>query len=403
MTSRTRLRIGFGVVLGLALVALGCGGGAKDELVIGEYGSLTGNDADFGQSTKRGMELALDQLVAQKQGKIGGLPVRVVVEDDQGKPEEAATVVQKLVNQDRVLAVIGEVASGRSLAAAPICQEAGVPMISPSSTNPKVTEVGDYIFRMCFIDPFQGTVMAKFTAQNLGLKKVAILTDNKNAYSVGLTQFFKESFVALGGQVVTEQSYGSGDTDFRSQLTAIKAKSPQAIYLPGYYTEAGLIARQARELGIQVPILGGDGWESDQLIGIGGPALEGCYYSNHFAADNPDPRLQEFLKTYAAKYSGQEPNAIVGLAFDAGVVLFQCMDSLATRDPQAFKGLSSAHAGSAERKAACKQLRDLIAATRNFPGVTGNITLDANRNASKPAVVLEIKGGKKVYNTTINP
>jgi branched-chain amino acid transport system substrate-binding protein len=403
MTSRTRLRSGFGLVLGLALVAAGCGGAAKDELVVGEYGSLTGNDADFGQSTKRGMELALDQLVAQKQGKIGGLKVRVVVEDDQGKPEEAATVVQKLVNQDRVLAVIGEVASGRSLAAAPICQEAGVPMISPSSTNPKVTEVGDYIFRMCFIDPFQGTVMAKFTAQNLALKKVAILTDNKNAYSVGLTQFYKESFEALGGQIVTEQSYGSGDTDFRSQLTAIKAKGPQAIYLPGYYTEAGLIARQARELGIQVPILGGDGWESDQLIGIGGTALEGCYYSNHFAADNPDPRLQEFLKTYAAKYAGQEPNAIVGLAYDAGVVLFQCMDKLATQSPEVFKGLSSSRAGSPERKAACKQLRDLIAATTNFPGVTGNITLDANRNASKPAVVLEIKGGKKVYNTTINP
>ena len=403
MTSWTRLRIGFGVVLVLAITAFGCGGGGKDELVIGEYGSLTGNDADFGQSTKRGMQLALDELVAQKAGKIGGLPVRFVVEDDQGKPEEAATVVQKLVNQDGVLAVVGEVASGRSLAAAPICQTAGVPMISPSSTNPKVTEVGDFIFRMCFIDPFQGTVMAKFTAQNLALKKVAILTDNKNAYSVGLTQFYKESFEKLGGEIVTEQSYGSGDTDFRSQLTAIKARHPQAIYLPGYYTEAGLIARQARELGIQVPILGGDGWESDQLIGIGGAALEGCYYSNHFAADNPDPRLQEFLKTYAAKYAGQEPNAIVGLAYDAGVVLFQCMEKLAAQDPEAFKGLSAAKAGTPLRKAACKQLRDLIAATTNFPGVTGNITLDANRNASKPAVVLEIKGGKKVYSTTINP
>jgi len=312
-------------------------------------------------------------------------------------------VVQKLVNQDRVLAVIGEVASGRSLAAAPICQDAGVPMISPSSTNPKVTQVGDYIFRMCFIDPFQGTVMAKFTAQNLALKKVAILTDNKNAYSVGLTQFYKEAFQQLGGQIVTEQSYGSGDTDFRSQLTAIKAKGPQAIYLPGYYTEAGLIARQARELGIKVPILGGDGWESDQLIGIGGTALEGCYYSNHFAADNPDPRLQEFLKTYAAKFAGQEPNAIVGLAYDAGEVLFQSMEKLADQDPEAFKGLSSSKAGSPQRKAACKKLRDLIATTTNFPGVTGNITLDENRNASKPAVVLEIKGGKKVYSTTINP
>jgi len=183
----------------------------------------------------------------------------------------------------------------------------------------------------------------------------------------------------------------------------MKAKKPEAIYLPGYYTEAGLIARQARELGIKAPILGGDGWESDQLIGIGGPALEGCFYSNHFAADNPDPRLQEFLKTYAAKYAGQEPNAIVGLAYDAGEVLFQSMEKLADQDPEAFKGLSSGKAGSPQRKAACKKLRDLIATTTNFPGVTGNITLDENRNASKPAVVLEIKGGKKVYSTTINP
>jgi branched-chain amino acid transport system substrate-binding protein len=403
MTARTRLCIGFGLALGFALLTLGCGGGGSNELVIGEYGSLTGNDADFGQSTKRGMELALDQLVAQKQGKIGGLTVRLVVEDDQGKPEEAATVVQKLVNQDGVIAVIGEVASGRSLAAAPICQDAGVPMISPSSTNPKVTQVGDYIFRMCFIDPFQGTVMAKFAAQNLSLKQVAILTDNKNAYSVGLTQFFKEAFTQLGGQIVTEQSYGSGDTDFRSQLTAIKARKPQAIYLPGYYTEAGLIARQARELGLKVPILGGDGWESDQLLGIGGAALEGCFYSNHFAADNPDPRLQEFLKIYAAKYEGKEPNAIVGLAYDAGQVLFQSMEKLAEQDPEAFKGLSSGKTGSPARKTATKKLRDLIATTTNFPGVTGSITLDENRNASKPAVVLEIKGGKKVYNTTINP
>src|SRR6266446_3384685 len=331
------------LVLILAFAALtGCAK-REAEIKVGEYGSLTGSTATFGTSSKNGIELFVDNLNAQ--GGIGGKKVHVLVEDDQGKPEEAATAVNKLIAQDGVVAVLGEVASSRSLAAAPICQSAGVPMISPSSTNPKVTEVGDYIFRMCFIDPFQGTVMAKFTAQNLGLKKVAILTDNKNAYSVGLTQFFKESFVALGGQVVTEQSYGSGDTDFRSQLTAIKAKGPQAIYLPGYYTEAGLISRQARELGIQAPILGGDGWESDQLIGIGGPALEGCYYSNHFAADNPDPRLQEFLKTYAAKYAGQEPNAIVGLAYDAGVVLFQCMEALAAKDPAAFKSLSSARAG----------------------------------------------------------
>jgi branched-chain amino acid transport system substrate-binding protein len=403
MWSRTAPRLAMAVILSsLAAFALGCGGNGKDELVIGEYGSLTGNDATFGQSTKNGVTLAVDELTRTAQGKIGGLPVRTVVEDDQGKAEEAATAVQKLINQDRVITVIGEVASSRSLAAAPICQQAGVPMISPSSTNPAVTEKGDYIFRMCFIDPFQGTVMAKFTAQNLGLKHVAILKDLKSDYSVGLAKFYSEAFTQMGGTVLAEQTYSAGDQDFRAQLTALKAKNPQAIFLPGYYTEAGLIARQARELGLTVPILGGDGWESDQLIQIGGNALDGCYYSNHFAVDNPDPRLQDFIKLYKAKF-GNDPDAIGGLAYDAATVLFQSLQKLAEQDPALFKGLGSTHAGSSERKTAEQKLRDIIATTTNFPGVTGNITLDEHRNASKPAVVLAIKGGKKIYNTTVNP
>lgn len=395
-------RFGLAGCVALVLLAQGCGGPANEELVVGEFGSLTGTTATFGQSTQNGVALAMDDLAATTEGKIGGFKVRVVVEDDQGKAEEAATAVQKLVNQDRVIAVIGEVASSRSLAGAPICQAAGVPMITPSSTNPAVTEKGDYIFRMCFIDPFQGTVMAKFAANDLKLKKVAILKDVKNEYSVGLSQFFTEAFTQLGGAIVTEQAYSSGDQDFRAQLTAIKAKNPEAIYLPGYYTEVGLIARQARELGLKVPVLGGDGWESDQLIGIGGPALEGCFYSNHFAADNPDPTLQDFIKRFKAKF-GAEPNAISGLAYDAANVLFAAMEKLNEQDPTTFAGLASSKAASPERKAATKKVRDLIATTTNYPGVTGTITLDENRNATKPAMVIEIKGGKKVYRTTINP
>ncbi len=384
--------------------AAGCGGGAggKDELVIGVYGSLTGGDATFGESTKMGVELAVKQLTDTKGGKIGGLPVRTVVEDDQGKAEEAATVVQKLINQDRVITVIGEVASSRSLAAAPICQAAGVPMISPSSTNPKVTEVGDFISRMCFIDPFQGTVMAKFASANLGVKKVAILKDVKSDYSVGLAQFFTEAFTAAGGTIVAEQAYTAGDQDFSAQLTAIKAKSPDAIFLPGYYTEVGLIARKARELGLTCPILGGDGWESEQLIEIGGDALNGAYYSNHFAVDNPEPKLQAFLKDFRTQF-GKDPDAIGGLAYDAANVLFGCLEKMAADDPASFKALGSAKAGTPEQKEAQKKLAALIAATKDYAGVTGVITLDANRNASKPAVVLEIKGGKKVFNTSINP
>ncbi len=381
----------------------GTSGDDGKTIKIGVYGSTSGNDADFGLSTERGVKLAIAELGKTAGGKIGGYTIRAIYEDDRSLPEEAATVVQKLVNQDQVAAVIGEVASSRSLAGGPICQAAGVPMISPSSTNPKVTQVGDYIFRMCFIDPFQGTVMAKFAAENLNVHKVAILKDVKNEYSVGLAQFFTKAFVERGGSIIAEQAYSSGDQDFRAQLTAIKAKAPEAIYLPGYYTEAGLIARQARELGLTVPILGGDGWESDQLIGIGGTALEGCYYSNHFAVDNPDPRLQSFLQAYRDANGGRDPNAIGGLAYDAAQVLFGAMESLSKSDPAVFAALGSDKSGTPERKAATQKIRDLIAATKDYPGVTGTITLDADRNASKPAVVLEIKGGKKVYAATVNP
>ena len=400
-----RLRNGslLAIALGFLLLGAGCGGAGKDELVIGEYGSLTGGDATFGSSTKAGVEVALAELTAAKQGKIGGLPVRVVVEDDQSQAQEAATAVQKLVNQDQAIAVIGEVASSRSLAGGPICQAAGVPMISPSSTNPRVTQVGDYIFRMCFLDDFQGRSVALFATQNLGLKRIAILKDVKSDYSMGLTQFFTEALQQMGGTVVAEQAYQAGDQDFSAQLTALKAKNPEAIYIPGYYTEAGLIARKARELGINVPLLGSDGWESEKLLEIGGESLNGSYYTNHWALDMPKPELQAFLKAYKDKFAGSDPDAIAGLAYDAAQVLFACLEKLAAEDPNTFKGLASSKAGTPERKAATAKLRDLIAQTKDYQGVTGTITLDENRNASKPLVVLEIKGGQKVFNTSIAP
>ncbi len=402
-----KFRIGSGALvalaLGAAVMAAGCASGPKqDEIVIGEYGSLTGSDATFGQSTKNGVEVALKELTDKKGGKIGGLPVRVVVEDDQGRAEEAATVVQKLINQDQVVAVLGEVASSRSLAAAPICQDAGIPMITPSSTNPKVTQVGDDIFRMCFLDDFQGEVMARFALENLGLKRVAILKDVKNDYSVGLAQYFTDAFTGGGGTIVAEQAYQAGDQDFSAALTAIKAKHPEAIFIPGYYTEVGLIARKARELGITVPLLGGDGWESEKLLEIGGDALNGSYYSNHWALDKPDTNLQAFLAAYRAQFNS-DPDAIGGLAYDAAKVLFLAMERLHEQDPATFAGLGSSNAGTPLRKTAERKLRDLIAATKDYDGATGTITLDANRNASKPAVVIEVKGGQKVYNTTIYP
>ncbi|HVE65889.1 MAG TPA: ABC transporter substrate-binding protein [Thermoanaerobaculia bacterium] len=377
-----RVRIGVGGALCLiALLSISCGKrGTGDEIVIGEYGSLTGTTATFGQSTDNGIKMAFDEINAA--GGILGKKVRVIVEDDRSQPEEAATAVTKLINQNRVTAVLGEVSSSRSLAAAPICQSAKIPMISPSSTNPRVTQIGDYIFRVCFIDPFQGLVMAKFAANSLKLKKVAILVDVRNDYSVGLQTFFRQNFRQMGGEIVAEQSYSEGDSDFKAQLTQIKGANPEAIYVPGYYTEVATIARQARELGMTVPLLGGDGWDSPRLFEIGGEALNGCYISNHYSVDDPSPAIQKFVGDYRGRYN-QVPDALAALGYDAARILADAI----TR------------AGST----GADKIRDALAATKDYPGVTGKITINAERNAIKPAVVLKIENGKFVYVETVAP
>jgi branched-chain amino acid transport system substrate-binding protein len=281
-----------------------------------------------------------------------------------------------------VHALIGEVASSNSLAAAPKAQEAKVPMISPSSTNPAVTQVGDYIFRVCFIDPFQGEVMAKFASANLKAKRAAILYDFNSDYSRGLQQFFKRSFTQLGGQIVSEQSYTQGDRDFSGQLTAIRSANPDVVYVPGYYGEVGVIANQTKQLGIKAPLLGGDGWDAPQLWQLGGDALNGDYISNHYSVDDPSPAIQKFVAAYKQRYN-IAPDALAALGYDAMKVL---ADSIK-------------RAGTTESA----KLRDAIAQTQNFPGVTGLITLDKDRNAVKPAVVLKLDKAKFVYETTIYP
>lgn len=370
---------------GCAKKPAGSGGGgqgpaAKQPILIGEYGSLTGSTATFGISTKRGIELAVEE--ANQQGGVLGRPVKVLVEDDAGKPEEAAAAVTKLVDQERVVAVLGEVASTRSLAGARVCQPAGIPMVTPSSTNPQVTEVGDFIFRTCFIDPFQGTVMAKFAREYLKVTRVGILRDIKNDYSVGLADFFKQTLEKLGGKVVADESYSEGDTDFRAQLTNLKAAGPEALFIPGYYTEVGLIARQAREKGIDIPLLGGDGWDSPKLAEIAGKAVENCYFSNHYTVESKDPQVQDFVKKFRAKFH-ETPDAMAALGYDAARILFRAIDAAGGTDP--------------------KRIRDALAATRDFHGVTGTISMDENRNAVKPAVVLEMKNGKQTFVTSIAP
>lgn len=368
------------------------------EIKVGEYGSLTGSTATFGISSKNGIELFVDNLNAQ--GGIDGKKLRVIVEDDQSKPEEAATAVNKLIAQDGVVAVLGEVASSRSLAAAPICQGAGVPMITPSSTNPKVTEIGDYIFRVCYIDPFQGEVIAKFAKNTLRFSKAAVFRDNKNDYSVGLANYFTESFRGLGGKVVSDESYSEGDQDFKAQLTVIKAKKPEFIFIPGYYTEVGLIARQARELGLKVPMLGGDGWVSDRLLEIAQDALNGSYLVNHYWESDPNPAVQEFVQSYRKRY-GATPDGLAALAYDAAGVLTNAMQRLLTADPKAFGSLLGPP--NAEQKEARAKLRDLIASTHDYPGVTGRISLDERRNAVKTAVFLGIENQGYKFVATVEP
>jgi branched-chain amino acid transport system substrate-binding protein len=358
----------------------GKGDASAEEILIGEYGSLTGEDATFGTSTKSGIDIAVDEINAA--GGLLGKKVRVIVEDDQGKPEEAQIVVTKLITKDKVVAVLGEVASSRSIAAAPVAQQYSVPMISPSSTNVEVTKKGDYVFRVCFLDPFQGYVMAKFATNTLKLTKVAILRDIKSDYSVGLANAFIENFKKMGGTIVGDESYSAGDVDFNAQLTSIKAKSPQAIFVPGYYTAVGLIARQAKKQGITVPLLGGDGWDSPKLTEIGGTSLDGSFFTNHYSVDDPSPEAKKFLAAYQARFN-TVPDALGGLGYDAAMVLFEAIKRAGSTDG--------------------KQIRDEIARTKDHSGVTGKITLDAERNANKPAVVLEIKGGKFVFRETISP
>jgi branched-chain amino acid transport system substrate-binding protein len=355
-------------------------GDSTGPILVGYYGDLSGRTSSFGQSTKNGVEMAADEI--NKAGGINGRTVQIITEDDQGEPNKAATVVTKLINQDKVQAVLGEVASSNSLAAAPKAQEAKVPMISPSSTNPAVTQVGDYIFRVCFIDPFQGEVMAKFSANNLKAKRAAILYDFNSDYSRGLFQFFKRSFTGFGGQIVTEQSYTQGDRDFSGQLTAIRAASPDVIYVPGYYGEVGVISNQAKQLGIKAPLLGGDGWDAPQLWQLGGASLNGNYISNHYSVDDPSPAIQKFVADYKARYNIL-PDALAALGYDSMKVLADAIK----------------RAGTTENV----KLRDAIAQTRDFPGVTGKITIDGDRNAVKPAVVLKLQDSKFVYETTISP
>lgn len=379
-------RRSLGLLAGIAAVLAvpGCGGekapGAEG-IQVGFFGALTGPTATFAQSGRNGVTLAIEEMNAAG-GVLGGKRIELLVEDDRGEAAEAASAVSKLITRDHVVALIGEQASSRSIAAAPIAQSYGVPMISPTSTNIEVTKKGDYIFRVCFTDPYQGAVLSEFARDHLQAKTAAQLVDVRNDYSVGLAQAFRDSFTKAGGRVVAEQRYSEGDSDFSAQLTAIRPLDPDVLVVPGYYTDAGLIARQAKALGLRAVLLGGDGWDSPKLVEIGGEAVEGTYFSNHYSVDDPSPAVRQFVAAYKKKY-GSDPDSIAALSYDGARLLADAIR----------------RAGSTEGK----RVRDALADTTDFSGVSGKITMDADRNPIKPAVVLKVEKGRFRFVTSVAP
>ena len=360
--------------------------GCKDantagDIIVGEFASLTGKEATFGGSSHEGTLLAVEELNAG--GGVLGKKIKLITEDNQTKAGESATVVNKLISKDGAVAILGEVASTRSLEAAHICQSNGVPMISPSSTNPKVTETGDFIFRVCFIDPFQGTVMANFAVNTLKAKKVAVFTDVKSDYSKGLAKFFKEGFTKAGGQIVSELDFNGGDKDFKGQLTTIKSAAPDAVFVPGYYTDAALICIQAKEIGLNVPLFGGDGWESEKLIEIGKDAVEGNYFSTHYHPEVGSPKSKAFVEAYKKRFNGKLPDAMAALGYDSAMILADAIKRAGATDGA--------------------KVRDALAATKDFDAVTGKISINDKRDSVKSAVIIQVKGGKFTYVETVSP
>src|SRR6202047_450583 len=353
---------------------------AQDTIKIGEFGSLTGGNASFGISQNNGVQMAFEEV--NSSGGVLGKKIDLTVEDNQTKQGQPTTTVKKLIPEDHVVALIGEVASSKTLEAAPIAQASKIPLIATAATNPAVTQTGDYVFRVCFTDDFQAVVIARFVLETLQKKKVAFMTDVKQDYSVGLTKIAKEYLEKNGGEIVKEQSYSSDDKDFRAQLTAIKAAAPDVIIITGYYPEAALIAKQARQFGIKATLVGGDGWDGSSLITVGGKAIEGSYFSNHFSVEDTSPLVQTFVQKYKQKYNAT-PDAFAALGYDAMKLLADAITRAGSTDSD--------------------KLREGIQNNQNFPGVSGKITIGKDRNAQKSAVIITIKDGAYKYAETIEP
>lgn len=369
----------------------GCGGGSKgadgDTIKVGGLLEMTGGSASFGISGKNGIDLALKKI--NEKGVLGGKKLSLVVADTKSEASEATNGMQKLISQDKVVAVIGPNQSSAVIASGAINNGAKVVDITPMGTNPDVTvdpktkQVKPYSFRTCFIDPFQGTVMASFASNELKVKRAAIYIDNTSDYAKGLAQFFKENFVKNGGQVVIEEAYLQKDTDFKSTLTKIKAAQPDFIYIPGYYQEVGLIVKQAREMGITVPMAGGDGWDSAKLPEIAGKAaLENTFFSSLYSPDDTSDLNKEFVAEYKKAYN-TNPDVFAALAYDSTLLVAKAIEDAGSADPA--------------------KIGEAMAKIKGFKGVSGEVTFNEQHNPIKSAVIIEHKDGKQTFKTKVNP
>lgn len=391
MSKKWLTLVALALAITLVAVLAGCGGSGSapaksDTVKIGANFEMTGGQATFGQSSVNAVKLLFKQI--NDAGGINGKKLELIVADNKSEPAESANALTKLLTQDKVVAVVGPVTSSDCLAAGPIAMDKKVPFVSNSATNPKVTvengKVKDFVFRACFLDPFQGTVAANFASKSLKAKTAAVYVDMSSDYAKGLAQFFEEAFTKAGGKIVAKEAYQQKDTDFRAALTKIKAANPEVIFNPGYYQEVGMFVKQARELGITVPLMGGDGWDSPKLVEIAGAqALENTFFVNHYAADSKDPDTIKFVEAYKKEY-GQTPDALAALAWDAALMVIEGIKK-AGPDADSVK------------------IKDAIAQIKNLKGVTGTITLNENHDPVKSAVIIALKQGKLVFQETVNP
>ncbi len=372
----------------ILLAGICCGGGCAPsdthEIRLGINAELTGSKPTVGDSCKKAAELLAAQVNKEGGLQVGNkkFPIKLFTEDNEDKAESAAAAAQKLISQNNVLAIIGPNASGNAIPAARICEDAGVIMITPWSTNPKTTEGKKFVFRACFIDDFQGRVMAKFARENLKAQTAAALYDVASEYNKGIAEFFKQFFEAAGGKVVAFESYTKDDKDFSSQLTIIKGANPEVLFLPNYYNEVPLQAQQARRLGLTCAIIGSDGWGSQELLRLGRQDLEGCFFSTHYAPDIATEKAQKFIREYEAKY-GKKPDDVAALTYDAGSLLMAAITQ----------------AGDLDRK----KVRDALASIQEFEGVTGKMKFQGTGDPIKSAVIIQIKDAKFTYYSTVQP